>query len=633
MKIFADQVLHGYENGHQLLEASCRLDIDDRKKMDGLSDLNGVTDEDQYVNYYTGYPIANGAKYVIAKTWYAYEKKRPGCAWTHSLIFNTEDFEKLTDLNKLFDTFRRPDESSEWSYMEPITFEIGERKKILDIKRDRLEYLIYTVFASSDSKFVVVNKENFVNELFQVLNIMPNQILKTFTFSTMSYSCRWYGNEPFQYQMISERNSYLFRGRYKHISICEDIGKIKRYPYWVECYADLILSYSLADLNQFILQYSEYAWSLNYYNCFVRLFFALMNDKMTLEEYLDAIEQVISDLKEELWQKSVDLILDENFWDYYFKGQEYEILEMLDMGKFILNASRKKKMEDQIIDNSTEKLYPILKKYIIGDIKAREKQEIENIIMKLKPDHLKIVSKMDENICVVLVSINGKLMLSKEIWKQTKNFQRTLIYSCDRKISDEVLKKLVKLTLCHGTQNISMDLYTVFGEKIIKAFYYVIEQGINLDDDKLYDWVNVLLKDQKLLVNELNKVLKKEQRKYLFLQLDFDSKGLLDEVDGNIWEDIYKDIFKTENNQTAKDQLAIKLFKIFINSKDVFSDAFVQDVVGEVYTQLEKNQLPFEDWMQIEYLLPKVDVQYSWDKCLRVRNALEQKGLKWSKFL
>ena len=628
MKIYADQVLHGYENGHQLLEASCKLDIDDRKRMDELSDLSGTTDENRYIDYYTGYPIANGTKYVIAKTWYAHEKKRPGCAWTHSIIFYIEDFAKLTDLSVFFEIFQRPKEDLEWSYTKSIVFDIEERKKVFDIERNRLEYLIYTIFISSEPKFVVVQTEDYVNELFQVLNIMPYGILKTFTFSTMSYSNRRYGNKPFQYQMISEKESYLFFSRYSDICVCENISKIKKYPYWVEEYANLILCESLENLNKFILQYDEYAWSLTYYNCFVRLFFAIMNDKMTLEEYFNAIELVAPSIKNELWQKSVDLILDENFFDDYFERQVYEILEMFDIEKFILNANRKKKMEDKIIRNSPEKLYPILKKYIAGEVTDNERQEIENIIMKLKAENLEKVSRMDENICIVLVRMNSELLLAKEIWGQSKDFQRMLIYCCDSRLPDEKLKKLLKLILYYGTQNVSMDLYNVFGIKVIKLFYYVMEQDINLDKNTLYDWTCVLLKDQKLLVKELKKVSSREQRKHLFLQLDLDSKDLLDETDRRIWEEIYSNIFKDESDNNIRGQLAIKFFKIIFGASTKFSDDFVRDVVGEVYKQLEKNQLPFEYWVQIEYLLPSVEVRYSWDKCLRVRRALEQKGYK-----
>lgn len=628
MKIYAHQVLHGYENGHQLLEASCKLNIDDRKRMDELSDLNGTTDENRYVDYYTGYPIANGTKYVIAKTWYAHEKKRPGCAWTHSIIFNIEDFAKLTDLGTFIDKFQRPKEDYEIHYTKPIVMEIEERKKVLDIEHNRLEYLLYTIFVSSEPKFVVVQEENYINELFQVLNIMPYEILKTFTFSTMSYSNRRYGNKPFQYQMISEKDSYLFLGRYKDICVCEDISKIKKYPYWVEGYANLILCNSLEDLNRFILQYEEHACSLEYYNSFVRLFFAIMNDKMTLSDFFDAIELVAPDIKKELWQKSVDLILDDAFFENYFERQVYEILEMFDIEKFILNANRKKKMEDEIIRHSPEKLYSILKKYIVGNVTDNERQEIENIIMKLKAENLKSVSQMDENICVVLIRMNNKLLLAKEIWGQSRDFQRTLIYCCNSCLPDEKIANLLKIILYYGTQNIAMDLYNVFGTKVIKLFYDVMEQDIELDNNQLHDWTSVLLKDQKLLVRELEKVSSREQRKYLFLQLDLGSKDLLDGTDKHIWEKIYSDIFKGENSNDIKEQLAIKFFKIIFGSTNQFSNEFVQNVVGVVYQQLEKNQLSFDYWMQIEYLLPRVEVRYSWDKCLRVRKALEQKGYK-----
>ena len=54
--------------------------------MDELSDLSGICVENHFVDYYTGYPVDGGRKYVLAKTWYAHEKLRPGCVWTHCLF-------------------------------------------------------------------------------------------------------------------------------------------------------------------------------------------------------------------------------------------------------------------------------------------------------------------------------------------------------------------------------------------------------------------------------------------------------------------------------------------------------------------------------------------------------------------
>jgi len=79
--IYAEQVLHGYANGHQLLASSYVLELSDRKKMDELSDLSGRHNGEDFINYYTGYPIEEGKKYVISKTWYAHEMMRPGLPW------------------------------------------------------------------------------------------------------------------------------------------------------------------------------------------------------------------------------------------------------------------------------------------------------------------------------------------------------------------------------------------------------------------------------------------------------------------------------------------------------------------------------------------------------------------------
>ena len=105
--IIADQTLHGYANGHQVLASSCELDLSDRMKMDVLSDLNCRCDKDD-LSYYMGYYLEQANKYVIAKTWYADEMLRSGCVWTHSIIFNMNDFSKINNFDTIIKLFRRP---------------------------------------------------------------------------------------------------------------------------------------------------------------------------------------------------------------------------------------------------------------------------------------------------------------------------------------------------------------------------------------------------------------------------------------------------------------------------------------------------------------------------------------------
>lgn len=624
--IYADQTLHGYANGHQLLMASCSLGMDDKKKMDELSDLSGITDERLFVNYYTGYPITNGEKYVIAKTWYAYEMKRPGCVWTHSIVLNTKDINMQIDLNYLLATFKRPGAEEEWDYSRQIPLELDNKERSWNYQRQILDYIVYTLFSSGRPKYIVVQADEYVREFFMVLNAMPYEVLKTFTFSTMSYADRQYADKPFQYQMIAKKNKFLFMSRCRNIYVCEDIYEIDKYPYWVQRYVETLLTCNLDKLNNYIAQYSNIKISLETYNCLLRIFFAMTGSQMSLEEYFEAIEFVMPEMKMEFWQQTVDLVLKDSFYDNYFEKCEYEILEMIDMGKFILGMGHKKRLADKIISNPPEKLYPYLKKYIHGQLKENGRKEIECIIKNLRAEDLEAVSRMEENICVVLVHINGNLILSKHIWMQPKDFQRTIVHSCNKPISAEVLKELLAVIVQYDSEDIAPDLYFVFGSKVLEQLYDALDKGMELREEKFSIWMPVLLNQQQLLINNIKKIPLKKQRLELFLRIDLNSENILNTIDRNIWEEIYRDVYLGICDEKIKTQLAVKFFIIILSGSEKYSDEFVGDIVLTIYWKLKKNILPKDVWWQIDYLLPKVENCFLWDRCLRVRKAIEQRG-------
>ena len=57
--IIIHQTLHGYSNGHHLLESSVLLSDDSKRKMDILSDLSGTDAIDGFDFYYSGYLLEN----------------------------------------------------------------------------------------------------------------------------------------------------------------------------------------------------------------------------------------------------------------------------------------------------------------------------------------------------------------------------------------------------------------------------------------------------------------------------------------------------------------------------------------------------------------------------------------------
>lgn len=107
-RIKVDQTLHGYSEGHRLIEGSLKLPQSDARTMLVLSDASGSGSRIPANGYITGYPLAESGKYVLARTWAAPEMSRPGCVWTHSLLIDFADLARLGSVDELLDRLQRP---------------------------------------------------------------------------------------------------------------------------------------------------------------------------------------------------------------------------------------------------------------------------------------------------------------------------------------------------------------------------------------------------------------------------------------------------------------------------------------------------------------------------------------------
>ncbi|CAD6516333.1 GAP1-N1 domain-containing protein [Paraburkholderia metrosideri] len=107
-RIKVDQTLHGYSEGHRLIEGSLKLPQSDARTMLVLSDASGSGSRIPANGYITGYPLAESGKYVLARTWAAPEMSRPGCVWTHSILIDFADLARLGSVDDLLERLQRP---------------------------------------------------------------------------------------------------------------------------------------------------------------------------------------------------------------------------------------------------------------------------------------------------------------------------------------------------------------------------------------------------------------------------------------------------------------------------------------------------------------------------------------------
>lgn len=182
-----EQLLHGYDNGHRLLAGSVLLkNPADQDAVATLSDWSEyAVSGDNDSTYITAYPLLESQYYVIARTWYASEMKRPGCVWTHSLLIPFGELNKIDDYRRLLTLFNRPTvEGNLDLFSRTIEYEnkniSSSEYEPVSIDRDIALSILYS-FIKREAEPVFFSASNNYKSIESILlstmNVLPASIL------------------------------------------------------------------------------------------------------------------------------------------------------------------------------------------------------------------------------------------------------------------------------------------------------------------------------------------------------------------------------------------------------------------------------------------------------------------------
>lgn len=626
-----NQTLHGYANGHQMLATSCQWTLDERKKLDTLSDLNGQCDEKKFKNYYTGYPIAGGTQYVIAKTWYAAEMERPGCVWTHSLILSIEDMAHIQSIVDLLGLFVKPSSHHFSGYKRVLQLKSGDFEFNTRIDKEVLEYYIYTVYGLSKSRLIYfeADRQESMEEFFICLRFMPKELLKDFSFCTMVYDVRTYGGIVFPYQITTKELAYSIKRRNAEFEICPPFKSVEKYPFWVNAFLECVCDNGIGDIQKYILLYERDNINWEKYNGFLRLYFMISSrDDLCLQDYFESLSLVFPKDKDMLIQDTIDLIFENKFFVYDFVNTAYEILEILGMKKFKLKLSKaqRKNLVRQYLNGDLKKLYSILYRYKEGKLNTSQREIVEEIVIIMKPEALKTVSNMDEDLCVVLVRINPQLLLSKDIWKSNRDFQIMLLYAGGENIDYQLLSKLIECIIYTSKEDVVNECYQLYGDRLLTVMLDILKRNVSGIEKYFEKWIPVFMKKPENIMNALEDIKSDEICKMLFFAVNKRDREFLQRISPNIWSSLYKRILEVEKDKKEGKKLALEFLVVILSVDYQFDTDMVDVIIHPIYDELLKDILPVNEWNSFQYLLPQVEACYSWDKCRRMREALQLHG-------
>ena len=184
--------VHGYRSGHQLLSATIRLERSDQDIVDRLSDMAGqLRPGEVFQPYLTGYPLASGTYYVLAKTWQDLSAPRSGCVWTQSLLVPTRTWASFPDIFGWIPLFRNP--SAEGLIETPPTTEFIPS----EISDPRRFELVEALFLEERQPIVVFDCREAQVIALRVVNSLWTGLRSHFAFGTYALAPRSITNRPF----------------------------------------------------------------------------------------------------------------------------------------------------------------------------------------------------------------------------------------------------------------------------------------------------------------------------------------------------------------------------------------------------------------------------------------------------
>ncbi len=206
-------MLHGYDNGHRLLAGSVILK--DHSDMDTIATLSDwseyVAGDGRESSYVTAYPLRESRYYVIAKTWYAEEKKRPGCVWTHSLLLPFDYLNSIDDFKRISSLFKRPSEEKDFG---DYSYQIDYENKLysrddyqpLTVGREIVS-LVMAVFLTAKNSTItfggISNNRPYEELMLGVMTAVPMQLLQYVSWTSGTGYVRKLEGKPLTCQVLS----------------------------------------------------------------------------------------------------------------------------------------------------------------------------------------------------------------------------------------------------------------------------------------------------------------------------------------------------------------------------------------------------------------------------------------------
>ncbi len=629
--ILLHQSLHGYAEGHRLIESSIPIPNDLQRVMLRMSDLSGTGVVNGFQEYLTGYPLTSLNAYALAKTWYAPEMPRPGCVWTHTFIIPASFLAQIPSLAAIRPLFRRPSERSVSDfYSRPIFFDSARR--VFDAQSNSNQIALMQSFLLSHYQqdwhplILSANDSNeFADMIFAVWSQKWPALRMSFTFCTGSLSARTFDKRPLDVQCAPTTAT---RQVFREVA-AEGVGEPividftpPDLPTWTILAANDALRYEGGPLRDFLWSASDIDSARSDFPSFVKIYDGLAQSL----PYSDILEQTADFFPRSTDGRHLKLALFGSQPKLLVKsGESKDILLALAMTEryesFDADELSIAQQASHLIAEQPTTGCQMVGELLRASLNPLGEQLLTNLILDMKPEDALVIATNQPQFLPTLFRVNPRLGVSAQLWMTAGDRRRELFESVvsAQNVEPELARGIVNALLDSNSQDFIRRAFSQWGRVAVFQALDWSEAHGGLMPECCRAALTAYLPDVMSWVGTAPEKSTDTLAAVAHVVAPYSSQ--VAQNDSTIWLQTFRALQEgcrtDEANYVCTFLLSLALCNAPPAPLDLVSESFER-----VHQLAEREQLREDAWFILQPLVPELSWGKNWDRCERIRRAL-----------
>lgn len=625
------QALHGYRDGHRLLESSTALSNEAKSTLLGLSDMSGPSIVSGFEDYVTGYPLTEAGLYALAATWYAPEMERPGCVWTHTLLIDFSDLAAIQDLSFLQSYFVRPSNSEDFSrYKQPLEIRAAAHDEIVSEPIVGALSLVNALYSQEAPVLCGTdNSEKHLRLVFRIWGQQWPKLRRAFKFCTGALSPRRLKGADFDLQLFPTRSRSRFSRTSGVFVDTQQPGIGPSFEAWVEVVAADLQFGRWSDLRQFFYEYGpEVEGGRVSLRSLTRTYLAI--GSAPVAHHSDGLFRVLAE-EFPTPDSAIRLkkaVLSGKVFSNEHKVSVFDTKAALDalLNPVYGEAFDSLSDEARLLAMDSWKHHGMAARSIlwnaIGNPRAPISAEIvSGVASVISPADIEKLASEDASIVPMLVASNRKLASYPQAWTIPPHRQEQVFLALGplEQLTEKDLTDLLGGVL-HAYS------YWVVYRLAEKRPAYVVPAVLDWIDQQqrgsaeLLQFQELLQRHKKLTEQWLSEVRGIREHTLALILSAFSFEAAEISCPLNVWAKLAEASTLWDADILIRSKAA--LLALALRTSSAAGANLAATSFEPVHISVEHGHLPWRSWEQLRPLLPDVPWFKSWDKAERLRQAL-----------